>query len=83
MKVGSVVVEALVVGVVMMALCICIHFVLMNIPATAGLSMDVHKGGPLQVFLTGVIGHILFEVTNVNKWYCTNGAACTPGSERP
>lgn len=77
MQVGLVVLEALVVGVAMLALWGFIHFVLMTIPATTGLSMDVHIGGALQVFLTGVIGHILFELSYVNDWYCRNGAACT------
>lgn len=26
--------------------------------------------------LTGAVIHIICEVTNLNKWYCTNGNAC-------
>lgn len=30
----------------------------------------------MQVFLAGIIGHIIFEVIGANKWYCDNGMAC-------
>jgi hypothetical protein len=28
------------------------------------------------LFLTGFLGHIMFELTNINKYYCVNGNAC-------
>ncbi len=60
-------VEALVVGIVMLA----IHYV---------LSMFITK--PLiVVFLTGFIGHLLFELSGANKWYCTHGKACSEMSQ--
>jgi len=31
----------------------------------------------LILFLSGIIIHILCEVTSINKWYCTNGNACS------
>ena len=31
----------------------------------------------LILFLSGVIIHILCEVTSINKWYCVNGHACS------
>lgn len=30
----------------------------------------------ISLFMTGVVAHLLFEVTGVNKWYCKNGYAC-------
>ena len=39
-----------------------------------------HKGELFKVssifFMTGAIGHILFEIIDANKWYCKNGHAC-------
>ena len=31
----------------------------------------------LSLFLTGVIAHLVFEYTGLNKWYCKKGYACT------
>ena len=30
----------------------------------------------ISLFLTGVVGHLFFEFTGANKWYCKNGYAC-------
>ena len=57
--------EATVVGIVMLA----IHY---------GLSM-MFKNQMLVVFLTGFIGHLLFELLGANRWYCTHGKACSEG----
>lgn len=27
-------------------------------------------------FITGFLIHLIYEFTNVNKWYCINGNAC-------
>lgn len=55
-------VEAFVVGLVMLG----IHY---------GFSMFLNNN-LLTVFLTGFIGHLLFELIGANKWYCTHGKAC-------
>lgn len=31
----------------------------------------------LGLFLTGVIVHLLCEITGINKWYCKHGNACS------
>ena len=62
-------VEALVVGLVMVAI-------------DSGISM-IMKNHLLVVFLTGFIGHLLFELSGANKWYCTHGKACLEVSEEP
>jgi hypothetical protein len=59
-------IEAVVVGLVMLA----IHY---------GLSM-MFKNQMLVVFLTGFMGHLLFELFGANKWYCTHGKACSEES---
>lgn len=30
----------------------------------------------IQVIVTGFVGHLLFEVVKLNKYYCQNGHAC-------
>ena len=60
-------IEALVVGFVMVAI-------------DSGISI-VMKNHLLVVFLTGFIGHLLFELSGANKWYCTHGKACSEMSQ--
>tara|TARA_B100001094_G_scaffold311528_1_gene347284 strand:+ start:1888 stop:2085 length:198 start_codon:yes stop_codon:yes gene_type:complete len=31
---------------------------------------------PMTLFVAGAAGHLLFEVSGANKWYCANGNAC-------
>ena len=30
----------------------------------------------INLFLIGFFAHILFDLTGINKWYCSNGYAC-------
>lgn len=30
----------------------------------------------ISLFLTGVLAHLVFELTGLNKWYCKKGYAC-------
>ena len=69
------IVEALVVGLVVM---------LMGYPSSMiaikmlPMKNDDHRPIMyLSLFLTGLFSHLLFEVTKLNAWYCTNGFACS------
>lgn len=63
--------EVLVVGFV---------FAIIGTLLTYIFSSASHKGELFKVssifFMTGAIGHILFEILGANKWYCENGYAC-------
>ena len=54
--------EALVVGLVMLVIFMALKMVTKDVRVT--------------VFLTGVLGHFLFELLGANKWYCKYGTAC-------
>ena len=47
---------------------------------TYGFSGQTHADSMGSVFaiffLTGAIGHVLFEALGANAWYCKNGNAC-------
>lgn len=60
---SGVVVEALIVGVATLLLGLFMNSVFKN---------NLH----VVLFTTGVLIHLLCEVTGVNKWYCKNGNAC-------
>lgn len=62
----NLIIEAIVVGVVMVIIGVGVSMITtyLNIP------------GQFNIFLTGFIGHLLFEMMGANKWYCTNGYAC-------
>lgn len=30
----------------------------------------------ITLFVAGVLGHLVFEFSGANKWYCKNGFAC-------
>jgi uncharacterized membrane protein HdeD (DUF308 family) len=31
----------------------------------------------LTLFISGILTHLAFELAGFNKWYCTNGNACS------
>lgn len=55
-------VEAFVVGIVML---IIFAIIAMIVPGTY-----------TAVFLTGIVGHFLFEAMGANAYYCKHGVAC-------
>jgi len=67
-KMSSVLVEAIVVGCVISA----IWFLLQGFDT---IRRSVNQW--MQVFLAGMIGHLVFEALGINRWYCHQGAACS------
>lgn len=70
----SVLLEALVVGVT-----ILIVWHVVNYVAEFALDDEQRSSAwylPLSLFLTGFAGHLLFEISGANRWYCKSGAAC-------
>uniref|UniRef100_A0A6C0F749 Uncharacterized protein n=1 Tax=viral metagenome TaxID=1070528 RepID=A0A6C0F749_9ZZZZ len=64
MTIPSLIIEAVVVGVVMSLL-------------YYGFNHLLPKKQPMKlVFIVGFIGHLLFELMGANKWYCKHGTAC-------
>ena len=65
-------IEAIVVGVV---------FAIIGIVLIYLSSYDTHKNHLQEVgtllFISGALGHILFELVGANAWYCKNGHACS------
>ena len=63
----ALIIEAIIVGLIVIVIgCIISHFL--------GRSCDQKQ--IITLFLTGVITHVLCEITGANKWYCKNGHAC-------
>lgn len=69
------VVEALVVGFVVMLIGFPASMIALRILPKK--EDDYRPLMYLSLFLTGLFSHILFEVLNVNSWYCKNGFSCT------
>jgi hypothetical protein len=54
--------EAFIVGLVMLVIFMALKLVIQDVR--------------IAVFMTGVVGHFLFEFFGANKWYCKYGRAC-------
>lgn len=70
MEKGSVLIEAIVVGFV-------IAFILYLLQR-----FDTMKQRNIwvQIFISGFLGHLIFEALGINRWYCRHGAACAAAS---
>ena len=73
--------EAVVVGVALVVLGNVIGFAISKTRLSVNLPKNCKSWNKnyvmeITLFLTGFLGHILFEYTGVNKWYCKNGVAC-------
>jgi hypothetical protein len=66
--IGSVTIEALVVGGILAAL---MSMAIVVYPLYESPSRAAMLG-----FFLGALVHVVFEVTKANTWYCDNGAAC-------
>lgn len=62
----KILVEAVIVGVAFTFFFIIAHVIDMSIDPKSAMS---HQGIFTQAFVAGLIGHIVFEVSGVNKWY--------------
>ena len=69
-------IEALVVGLVVVLMGYPSSFVALKI-LPMGEGDDHRPIMYLSLFITGIASHFLFEALRLNKWYCTNGFACT------
>jgi len=58
----NVLIEALVVGIIFLVLGIL----------TKKMKFDENQ----TFFIAGFMGHLLCEITGINRWYCKNGNAC-------
>lgn len=62
--------EAFVVGFII----VIIGSFIQKIPKITMVKID---DAIIKLFLIGVTTHVLCELFGINKWYCTNGAACS------
>ncbi len=71
---GQLAVEAVVVGITVVIFWLVANFIAgaLSLPATSSITI----GSLAVLFSTGVIAHLFFEATGLNKWYCTNSFAC-------
>lgn len=68
------IIEALVVGLVVMAMGYPSSMLALKIlPMVDDNHLPVMY---LSLFITGLSSHFLFESLRINNWYCTNGFAC-------
>ena len=68
MYLGSLVIELVVVGAIISAM------------LTASMilyPMTGPRDAAYTGFIVGALAHLLFEITRMNSWYCSSGAACS------
>jgi hypothetical protein len=71
---SAVYLEAFMVGLLTISIGVVLHYLLLKIYGHHDLNnMLVYI---VHLFIIGVTAHLLCEFTGINKWYCTNGAAC-------
>lgn len=68
--------EAAVVGVATAMVGLLVSTVWMYIQEKKLPSARIQLSVLGSLFITGVLVHLLFEVSGANKWYCKHGAAC-------
>lgn len=71
-------IEAIVVGILLAVIGFVISLIIMYI-TSKDFSLKKYKfwkSVVLSYFLTGFIGHYIFEYTKLNKYYCIHGNAC-------
>tara|TARA_Y100000816_G_C25900999_1_gene469997 strand:+ start:107 stop:382 length:276 start_codon:yes stop_codon:yes gene_type:complete len=78
-KIYELFIEAIVVGIAMVIVGTMVGYVIaksfaVDLPPVCKKWNKNHIM-ELSLFLTGFIGHLLFEFIGANKWYCKNGYA--------
>ena len=73
-------IESVVVGIMTVIVGSIVGFVLakivsVDLPAVCKKWNKFHVM-EISLFLTGVVIHLLCEVSGLNKWYCSSGNAC-------
>lgn len=81
MAIGKLLVEALVVGLLVLVVGIVVSFGVgalfsVDLPAVCK-KWNKNYRMELCLFLTGFIIHLVCELSGINKWYCKNGNACS------
>ena len=75
-----IIVEALWVGILIVVIGSVVSFVVGKIIPNKlpKVCKNWNKNYVMEIclFLSGFLGHLLFEITGINKWYCKNGYAC-------
>ena len=63
-------IEASVVGIVNVLLFFIVHLVAMRLVGDEAMTNHLYLS--VQLLITGILFHTLFEVTGLNTWYCNN-----------
>ena len=69
----KILIEALVVGVVLVAIGMILHVLASKLKQH---NMNENAVLAMHFFIVGFIFHLIAEYTGINKWYCSNGNAC-------
>ena len=73
-------IEAIIVGIVLVLISYIVVFLIskfysQNLPKICK-KWNKNYVMEISLFLIGVITHLFFEFTGLNKWYCRKGFAC-------
>lgn len=76
----KVLIEASVVGFILVLIGTCVSYLIslqfsIKLPSVCK-NWNKNMVMEIALFLTGFFTHILFEISGANQWYCKNGAAC-------